>query len=70
MDDWLAAGISYGILLLLAENDAASGFAAALAWGVAAVVFVRNLPALSQKFPGIVPQAGPATPVTGLTQGG
>ena len=61
MNDWLATGISYGILLLIAENTQSAELAPAIAWGLAAVVFVRNLGALRQKFPGIIP-ATPATP--------
>ena len=54
MDDWLATGISYAILLLIAESDTAGEFGVALAWGLAAVVFVRSLPAIGQQFPGLL----------------
>ena len=63
MDDWLAAGISYGVFLLLAESDNMAELAGAMAWGLAVVVFVRNLGALQQKAPGIfsAPASAPAS---------
>ena len=62
MNDWLAAGISYGIFLLLADVESVSELAGALAWGLAGVVFVRNFGVLTQKAPTLFGTPGPSSP--------